>query len=150
MNALQKLFDLAVKHNCTIFIRTNGHIQIKGKLLVNYYPFSMNQSAYVAGTKCGKNQVSFEHAFKMANNPPDLIDKKVKRKPSYKKIRERMLSKSNKCFWCEKKLTIESSTIDHVIPLSRGGLDNNNNRVLSCPECNQSRGNAMPELEIEK
>jgi 5-methylcytosine-specific restriction endonuclease McrA len=45
------------------------------------------------------------------------------------------------------KLTLDTSTMDHVIPLHRGGLDNANNRVLACEPCNSKRGHDMPELK---
>lgn len=33
------------------------------------------------------------------------------------------------------------ATIDHVVPLSRGGLDVPSNYQLACHECNQRKGN---------
>ncbi len=49
-----------------------------------------------------------------------------------------------KCFWCGTSLTPETITIDHYIPLSRGGSNKIKNLRLACRRCNQNRGNALP------
>lgn len=73
-----------------------------------------------------------------------------RRKGKYRALRKRMLMKSTECFWCGAHLTINNSTVDHVVPLSRGGLDHSNNRVLACEPCNNKRGSKMPELNGEE
>ncbi len=45
------------------------------------------------------------------------------------------------CFWCKEKM--KSITIDHVVPLSRGGRHEPENLVAACPRCNCSRGNRL-------
>ncbi|MFN6475256.1 HNH endonuclease [Nostoc sp. DedQUE07] len=49
------------------------------------------------------------------------------------------------CFWCGHSLTPETLTVDHYIPLSRGGSNRIENLRLACESCNQKRGNTMPE-----
>lgn len=120
------------------------HIQIKGALLVNYYPFSEKKTAYVAGTTAGRKSATPKEAVAMALNPPPVTG--TGKRKSMTKIKHKMLEKKDFCHWCKIKLTSETATVDHVIPLSRGGLDNANNRVLSCQPCNQERGNSMPEV----
>jgi 5-methylcytosine-specific restriction endonuclease McrA len=48
------------------------------------------------------------------------------------------------CHWCGEfvGLTFE---IDHVIPLSRGGVDDPSNIVVCCKTCNRSKGYKLPE-----
>ena len=53
--------------------RGNGHIQLKGPLLVNYYPDSKLKSAYVAGTKKAAKRVSPEDAIAMCIPDPDNL-----------------------------------------------------------------------------
>ena len=124
----------------------NGHIQLIGPLTVNYYPGSKNKSAYVSGTKKGFKQVTPEEALKMCFQAPKANGATCKRSSNTRKIREALIKKSNKCYWCKKPLTIDTSTIEHIIPLARGGLENANNRALSCYKCNEDRGSDMPEL----
>jgi 5-methylcytosine-specific restriction endonuclease McrA len=47
-----------------------------------------------------------------------------------------------KCYYCQCKL--EKYHVDHVIPLSRGGSDHPDNKVLACPSCNQRKGAKLP------
>ena len=49
------------------------------------------------------------------------------------------------CQYCGKKLTKSSSTLDHVIPRSKGGTLTWNNIVLCCVSCNQKKGNRLLE-----
>jgi len=54
-----------------------------------------------------------------------------------------------KCFWCECDLTAETLTIDHYIPLSRGGSNKPKNLRIACKACNNKRGNTMPEETVK-
>lgn len=60
---------------------------------------------------------------------------------------------TGRCHWCDRVLKTEwekrgdfsSSSPDHVIPVKRGGLNTDENVVWSCWECNDSKGNRLPE-----
>lgn len=43
----------------------------------------------------------------------------------------------NQCAYCG---TNEKLTIDHIVPRSRGGLDESKNVLCSCEQCNHSKG----------
>ena len=45
---------------------------------------------------------------------------------------------SQKCFYCQ---SFENMTIDHVIPIDKGGRDSIGNLVPACKSCNSSKGN---------
>ncbi|MDD5487212.1 MAG: phage replisome organizer N-terminal domain-containing protein, partial [Dehalococcoidales bacterium] len=51
------------------------------------------------------------------------------------------------CVYCGK---ISKGTIDHIIPISRGGLDINENKVIACLECNMSKTNRMPDVYLNE
>lgn len=127
--------------------RGNGHIQLLGPLTVNYYPDSKKRSAYVAGTTKGRNDVTPEQALAMCFKPPK-VDNTVRavRKRSYRGKRAALIRKHPFCHWCGTPLTLDTSTIDHIIPLARGGLNNMNNFALACEKCNRDRADKMPEL----
>lgn len=146
MKLITKIRKLAEPRGVEVVEKANGHIQLKGPLLVNYYPESKNQCAYVAGTTKGVKYCSIENALDMCFTAPSISCKKDVRSSNSRRKREAMLRKNDKCHWCSKKLTLDTSTIEHIIPLVRGGLDNANNRTLACYECNQNRGGDMPEL----
>lgn len=150
-DTLQELRTLAEQRGVKMANLGNGHIQLQGPyLLVNYYPFSSKRTAYVAGTTAGVPGCVPSQAVAMACNVPKLVPKEERdaRRDPPRKVRYEMLAGrvSCKCHWCPAVIDIDSSTIDHVIPLARGGLDNANNRVLACQPCNVKRGHMMPEL----
>lgn len=45
------------------------------------------------------------------------------------------------CWWCHEIITLEDSSVEHLIPISRGGADDMWNTVLACKPCNNNRGN---------
>lgn len=49
------------------------------------------------------------------------------------------------CFYCGCGLSVETGTVDHVIPLSRGGTNRIDNKVLACLPCNSAKADALPE-----
>ena len=52
----------------------------------------------------------------------------------------------NLCFYTSKELTDENSSIEHLIPLSKGGKNNLDNLVLCLKEENTKMGN-LPLVE---
>ena len=122
----------------------NGHYQIIGNVLVNHYPESKSSSAYIKGTTKAIKNVSCEDAIQLAINPITKEIPKVKRKSSYKKVKEKMYQKDKQCKICGTQiLWIEDCTLDHIIPISKGGLNNSNNYQLAHERCNQNKGNEI-------
>ncbi|MDE2425767.1 MAG: HNH endonuclease [Elusimicrobia bacterium] len=50
-----------------------------------------------------------------------------------------------RCGYCNKRISLSASTLDHLIPVSKGGATNWSNVVNCCYSCNNSKGNKTPE-----
>ena len=50
--------------------------------------------------------------------------------------RAKVRSCENKCYYCHVRLTRRSETVDHMIPISRGGSNTVENVVPACLRCN--------------
>ncbi|MGX8701387.1 HNH endonuclease [Caproiciproducens sp.] len=63
-------------------------------------------------------------------------------------IAKKKIIKSNPhvCHYCKRNLSKNEITIDHLVPLSRGGASVESNLVICCPECNHEK-NDMTEQE---
>ena len=48
------------------------------------------------------------------------------------------------CYYCGEKFSGEDLTMDHKIPVSRGGLSEKSNLVAACKECNNKKKYLMP------
>ncbi|MCP4575434.1 MAG: HNH endonuclease [Deltaproteobacteria bacterium] len=48
------------------------------------------------------------------------------------------------CYYCNCKVGREQLTMDHVVPLSRGGKSKKGNIVASCKECNNKKKYLLP------
>ena len=64
----------------------------------------------------------------------------VKRKVIYERD-------GNKCLKCG---SVENLTIDHIMPLSKGGNNSNNNLQTLCAECNMSKGIKFADYRADK
>ncbi len=54
------------------------------------------------------------------------------------------------CYYCEQKFTGPELTMDHKVPLARGGVSSRNNIVLACKPCNFDKKYKTPvELLLE-
>jgi len=45
-----------------------------------------------------------------------------------------------KCFYCKQPMTRSQRTLDHRLPVSRGGKTQRKNLVAACSFCNQRKG----------
>jgi 5-methylcytosine-specific restriction endonuclease McrA len=155
-NLETELRDAAAERGITVTHRGNGHFQINGPLLVNWYPFSKRRTAYVQCTTRGVHHATIAQAIAMAFEAPPIAtaDRKVQRgnQTRYARWRARMWKKGfRSCHWCSGPMNRihqhpKQATVDHKIPLDRGGLDNPNNWVMAHAVCNHTRGHDMPEL----
>ena len=48
------------------------------------------------------------------------------------------------CFYCNREVGREQLTMDHVVPLSRGGKSRKGNIVAACKECNTNKKYLLP------
>jgi len=53
------------------------------------------------------------------------------------------------CYYCRREVGREQLTMDHVVPLSRGGKSKKGNIVPACKECNNKKRYFLP-LEWEE
>jgi 5-methylcytosine-specific restriction endonuclease McrA len=48
------------------------------------------------------------------------------------------------CYYCHRKVGRNSLTMDHVVPLSRGGKSRKGNIVPACKQCNSKKKYLLP------
>ena len=49
------------------------------------------------------------------------------------------LIQSTNCYYCQTPLTAKTVTMDHIVPVSRGGRSTKGNVVPCCKECNNQK-----------
>lgn len=103
----------------------------------------------------GKAQApyNYEHAYEVKTNngkfklPCAIMLLKYVRLPfsTANPTRNNILKRdSYLCQYCSTRLTAKNTTLDHVIPKSRGGGGGWENLVSSCMKCNNVKGNRTP------
>lgn len=87
---------------------------------------------------------------KSENGKMFLRNRNMKRRSKYKEgdvttsqLKE-LFTNTKKCYWCNDKLINGKIHVDHYIPLSKGGKHTISNLVLSCVNCNLSKGSQDP------
>lgn len=65
-------------------------------------------------------------------------------------VKARIQAKSDdKCVWCGKKVFLGyKGTIDHFVPLKKGGTNEEVNLVLMCSDCNQKKGSRIFPINV--
>jgi 5-methylcytosine-specific restriction enzyme A len=48
------------------------------------------------------------------------------------------------CHWCGQAVTPKELTMDHIVPISRGGKSTKNNVVPACKSCNTHKKQLLP------
>ena len=51
---------------------------------------------------------------------------------------------SGLCYYCKKKIAYKKITMDHLVPLARGGRSTKDNLVPCCKVCNNLKKSMMP------
>ena len=79
--------------------------------------------------------------FKVYKAKADAFDRKNRKSQSeVKQALQPELKKFGRCAYCETKLLFADCHIDHIQPVSKGGLSTESNCVLICAKCNRSKG----------
>ncbi|MCF8145564.1 MAG: HNH endonuclease [Deltaproteobacteria bacterium] len=80
---------------------------------------------------------------------PDVSDADIRRE----KEKARRLRKTHwwnsriekgVCYYCRRRVGRETLTMDHVVPLARGGRSSKGNIVAACKECNNKKNYLLP------
>jgi len=56
---------------------------------------------------------------------------------------KRRLAKG-RCFYCEQTVSPSALTMDHIVPVSRGGKSTKGNVVTACKTCNNAKKHLLP------
>ena len=118
------------------------HIQItEGKFLVNYYPNAKK------GPKIYVDRMNYgilggdDEAIKCASELPAGVEKETRKgQTHYKRAKRALLKKTNICALCNLPVLSQDASIDHIVPLALGGLNNRNNYQLAHKACNEKKG----------
>lgn len=51
---------------------------------------------------------------------------------------------TGECYYCQKAFKPKELTMDHIVPLARGGRSSKGNIVASCKECNNKKKTMLP------
>ena len=137
---------------------SNGRLNAKVLILnQNYEPMSViNVKKAIVLLYLGKVELIESHegksvrAVSVAMPFPSIVRLSVYVKVPYKKI---ILSRKNilrrdghRCQFCGRGDV--SLTVDHVLPVSRGGEDSWENLVAACVHCNNTKGDRTPDEAV--
>lgn len=129
-----------------------GHWRIEGGLVtVNWYPWSKGSTVWINGTS---GRTSFpgtaEMAIAAARGQAQVLAPGARPTERLSSSKARSVKRGwwrrfsiVRCRWCGLALERHQITIDHVIPLFRGGSNLPDNLVPACEPCNKKRGHEL-------
>ena len=56
---------------------------------------------------------------------------------------KQMLSRGT-CYYCDHRFSPDELTMDHIIPIIRGGKSTKNNLATACKDCNNKKKHMLP------
>lgn len=150
----KQIEDHAAEHGLTFHACNDTHWQIRGGIaVVNLHLGKHSITLYVQGTAKGRRLRALSDISTAAKHVT-RSNAKASRKQSYREVKRRKWRAARRngrpcCHWCQAPFgSFEETTADHVVPLSKGGSNGDDNIVLACDACNQARGNTVTEKEL--
>ena len=78
---------------------------------------------------------------------PSMAEQKKQRQKAKELKKSRWwanLTQSCACYYCQKPLDANTVTMDHIVPISRGGKSQRSNLVPACHACNHQKRSLTP------
>jgi len=73
---------------------------------------------------------------------------KAKERAKARKLRQstwwQNLLTKGQCYYCEEQFKKDVLTMDHKVPVARGGVSSKSNVVVACKECNTNKKHLTP------
>ena len=143
--------------SCRLTLNRQWHRDNKEQSKQNWNRWSSENSEHLKQRnkeryEKNKDQLRKAARVRQKRNPERYLENNRKRRALRVKARGTHTDKDvaliykrqgGRCWWCQ-EVVGDKYHIDHRIPLTRNGADDPSNLVISCPECNMSRGNKMP------
>jgi hypothetical protein len=138
-----ELMELVNSGRLQLIRRGEYHFQVIGRFVVNYYP--TKRTIYVNGTtSAAAHKGGWADVIKAATEPPPIIapHRRERRLPCsfYRDQKQRIWKRDPRCFWCRKEMALDECTLEHEIPLARGGSNVSDNLKIAHAECNKRHG----------
>ncbi len=141
----EKLIKAADSAGLRVVFLNSSHWQITGGVrIVNYYPNKGTVYMQGAVKRCMVTQ-TVKDLIRVALHGPPKLGAQVSRNYSSKKLRQGCWDRGIRtCQWCGCWFArAEEATLEHLVPLCRGGSNRPDNLTLACHDCNKTRGHAF-------
>ena len=102
------------------------------------------RARYCETPKCKATKRSYRISFegrvaKAKSGAKRRAAKKIDATLSAAEWKKILQAHKSRCYWCKTKLKASAVTMDHVVPLSKGGQHTKENVVPACQHCNSSK-----------
>ena len=101
---------------------------------------SRRHHAVLPRTAAGSPEIAAAVA-RYVESAPDAYETRT----SNKRVRDALFAADRRCRYCGCGIRkTNQATLDHILPVSRGGSDGAENLTLACQRCNVSKGERTP------
>lgn len=82
--------------------------------------------------------------FTVTKNSKEIAEQRRKAQALKKSAWWQNILQKGICHYCQQKFEASELTMDHIVPVARGGLSVKNNVVPACKSCNQNKKLEIP------
>lgn len=126
-----------VHHGSAIFVPTNPYEVTRFMSATGIAIIWTDKSGKLSYSPDAQDAIT---AF-LANKDWRATERGTRNRPSSKKraaiIRNLMHRDGKECLYCTEELTLDTATIEHMIPVTAGGTNHPANMTLACDDCNK-------------
>jgi hypothetical protein len=135
-NKTQKIEEAKIYHSCNLAMQKKFECRRKCH---GYYPYDTDDNT------CEVSSYGKEKRNQANRSQPN------QRRTFTREEKMFVYNKANgRCQLCGKQLNINKISVDHIIPLAKGGLNDLDNLQLACSSCNEFKGCLYPEEYVDK
>lgn len=134
-------------NNCTKQMRCRiGQLErckVQGCSWKKVFASNCEEDALIKAEKASKKQKTFPLEKKPRVRPTGSIKTQSNKRQKIRKRRKIYDNHKGICYLCDKPVSFEEYTIEHVIPKSKGGTNKYVNLRPAHFDCNQKKGNKL-------
>lgn len=150
-SAIKKTKDMSKAYNFTLVSDAVSILKKCTKKTKDYYVYDTFTNRILWKRMTQEELIQLQEEKALKRNVKRNGNGSIKRKKYSQHTRELIYKNAGcRCELCGKKLLLEDVTLDHVIPLSMGGVDNVENLACVCFTDNQFKNNILPEDFLER
>ena len=119
-------------------------LEENGKVLIEVESLEPKISSFKRELYDLRDIRGMDYGMVIHKNVERHFKKRLKKDSSSTYLKKLFIAQNRKCYLCGGKMSMKESSIDHVIPRSKGGKNTRRNLLLTHVFCNNEKSDRLP------